>query len=50
MTINEDEIIRINELYYKLKNYSAVARETNHSPATIKKYVIKDYTMKKQLR
>lgn len=49
MTINEEEIIRINELYYKLKNYSAVARETNHSPATIKKYVIKDYVPKDQL-
>ena len=33
----------INELYLKLKTYAAVARETGFSPATVKKYVDKDY-------
>ena len=33
----------INDLYYKLHTYAAVARETGFSPATVKKYVIDGY-------
>ena len=41
--ITKEEIKKINELYYKLGSYAAVARETGRSAATIKKYVDKNY-------
>ena len=38
---NESEdILRINELYYKHKTYAEVARQTGFSASTVKKYVI----------
>ena len=42
--ITQKEIKEINQLYAKLKTYAAVARATGFSPATVKKYVIKDWT------
>ena len=36
---NED-ILRINELYYKHKVYAEVARQTGFSASTVKKYVV----------
>ena len=42
--ITYEDIKRINELYIECgKVYAAVARKTGFSPATVKKYVIKDY-------
>lgn len=41
--ITQKDIQEINRLYAELKTYAAVARKTGFSPATVKKYVIKDY-------
>lgn len=41
--ITNSDIKEINRLYIDLKTYAAVARATGFSPATVKKYVIKDY-------
>lgn len=41
--ITQKEIQEINRLYAELHTYAAVARKTGFSPATVKKYVVKDY-------
>lgn len=41
--ITYEDIKNINELYANLKTYAAVSRATGFSPATVKKYVQKDY-------
>lgn len=41
--ITFEDIKKINELYAKIGTYAGVARETGFSPATVKKYVNKDY-------
>ena len=41
--ITNSVIQALNRLYIDLKTYAAVARATGFSPATVKKYVIKDY-------
>ena len=41
--VTQEDIIRINELYIKLNNKAAVARETGFSPSTVSKYIIADY-------
>ncbi len=46
--VSQEEIIKINELYYEYKNYSQVAKELGRTPATIKKYVDTDYVPKKK--
>ena len=38
--VTNEDVIRINELYYKHKVYAEVARQTGFSAATVKKYVI----------
>lgn len=42
--ITYEDIKQINEIYRECKTYAATARKTGFSPATVKKYVIKDYT------
>jgi hypothetical protein len=42
--ITQKEIKEINRLYLQLKTYAAVSRATGFSPATVKKYIIKDYS------
>ena len=37
--ITNEDILRINELYYKHKTYAEVARQTGFSASTVKKYV-----------
>ena len=37
--VTNEDIIRINELYYKYKIYAEVARQTGFSASTVKKYV-----------
>lgn len=41
--VTENDKIKINELYVKLKTYAAVARETGFSASTVKKYVVPGY-------
>ena len=38
--VTNEDILRINELYYKHKVYAEVARQTGFSASTVKKYVI----------
>ena len=37
--VTNEDVIRINELYYKHKVYAEVARQTGFSASTVKKYV-----------
>lgn len=38
--VTNEDILRINEIYYKTKVYAEVARQTGFSASTVKKYVI----------
>lgn len=38
--VTNEDIVRINEIYYKVHTYAEVARQTGFSAATVKKYVI----------
>lgn len=38
--VTNDDILRINEIYYKTKTYAETARQTGFSASTVKKYVI----------
>ena len=38
--VTNEDILRINELYYKYKVYAEVARQTGFAASTVKKYVI----------
>jgi hypothetical protein len=38
--VTNEDILRINELYYKHKTYAEVARQTGFSASTVKKYVV----------
>lgn len=42
--VTNEDVLRINELYYKHKTYAEVARQTGFSASTVKKYVIPDWT------
>lgn len=48
--INNNDIERINEVYYKVKTYSGTAKITGFSPTTIKKYVNKNYEPKEKIK
>lgn len=37
--VTNEDILRINELYYKYKTYAEVARQTGFAASTVKKYV-----------
>ena len=41
--VTNEDILRINELYYKHKTYAEVARQTGFSASTVKKYIIKGW-------
>lgn len=41
--VTNEDILRINEIYYKTKVYAETARQTGFSAGTVKKYVIKDW-------
>ena len=41
--VTEQDKIKMNELYLKLRTYAAVARETGFSASTVKKYIIPNY-------
>ena len=38
--VTNEDVLRINELYYKHKTYAEVARQTGFAASTVKKYVI----------
>lgn len=38
--VTNEDILRINELYYKHRVYAEVARQTGFSASTVKKYII----------
>lgn len=42
--VTNEDIVRINELYYKHKTYAEVARQTGFSASTVKKYVTPGWT------
>lgn len=37
--VTNEDILQINSLYFRYKNYAEVARQTGFSPSTVKKYV-----------
>ena len=41
--VTNEDILRINEIYYKTKVYAETARQTGFSASTVKKYVIKGW-------
>ena len=41
--VTNEDILRINELYYKYKTYAEVARQTGFAASTVKKYVIPNW-------
>lgn len=41
--VTNEDILRINELYYKYKTYAETARQTGFSASTVKKYVIPNW-------
>lgn len=41
--VSLQDIQKINEIYYVCHNYAEVARQTGWSPATVKRYVDKNY-------
>ena len=47
--VTNEDIVRFNELYVKLKTYAAVARETSFSASTVKRYIIEGYVPKEQV-
>lgn len=48
--VTQDDIIRINEIYYRLKTYAATARETGFAASTVKKYVIENYVPQAEIQ
>lgn len=42
--VTNEDIILINEIYYKTKSYAETARQTGWSAGTVSKYVDKNYT------
>ena len=41
--VTNEDILRINELYYKHKIYAEVARQTGFAASTVKKYIIPNW-------
>ena len=52
ITITQEKIIEINELYLKIKTYAGVSRALGGSPApaTVKKYIIPNYISKENIK
>lgn len=43
--VTNKDVQEMNRLYAELKTYAAVARKTGFSPATVKKYIIPNFTV-----
>ena len=41
--VTQEDIEKMNKLYYELHTYSAVAREVGFSAATVKRYIVEGY-------
>ena len=41
--VTNEDILRINEIYYKTKVYAETARQTGFSASTVKKYIIPNW-------
>jgi hypothetical protein len=41
--VTNEDILRINEIYYKTHTYAETARQTGFAASTVKKYIIKDW-------
>ena len=41
--VTQEDIIHINDVYYKCRTYAETARQTGFSASTVKKYVITGY-------
>ena len=41
--VTNDDILQINTLYFRYKNYAEVARQTGFAASTVKKYVNKNW-------
>lgn len=41
--VTNEDILVFNEIYYKTKNYTRVARETGFSASTVRKYIDKNW-------
>lgn len=41
--VTDEDILKINNIYYACHTYAETARQTGFSPTTVKKYVISDY-------
>ena len=42
--VTQEDIVHINDVYYKCRTYAETARQTGFSASTVKKYVIVGYT------
>ena len=41
--VTNDDILKMNEIYYKVHTYAETARQTGFSASTVKKYIIKGW-------
>ena len=41
--VTNDDILQINTLYFRYKNYAEVARQTGFAASTVKKYIDKNW-------
>ena len=41
--VTQEDIVHINDVYYKCRTYAETARQTGFSASTVKKYVIAGY-------
>lgn len=47
--VTSEDIIKINEVYFRLGTYAATARETGFAASTVKKYIINGYVPAAQI-
>ena len=47
--VTNEDILRMNEIYYKVHTYAEVARQTGFSASTVKKYIIPGWTPVEQV-
>lgn len=47
--VQQDDIVKMNELYLQLKTYAAVSRIVGFSPTTVKRYIDPNFVTAKDL-
>lgn len=50
MRVTQDEIIKMNELYFEYRTYAAVAKEVGRAPSTVKRYIDPSYVPQRLVR